>query len=50
MNFLLASYFTVLCPMFGCCFFEYRKLVSLGDAVGRNAWLDCGDMLCLSVA
>ena len=30
--------------------FEYRELVSLGDAVGRNAWLDCGDMLCLSVA
>ena len=29
---------------------EYRDLVSLGDAAGRNAWLDCGDMLCLSVA
>ena len=29
---------------------ECRELVSFGDAVGRNAWLDCGDMLCLSVA
>ena len=29
---------------------EYRELDSLGDALGCNAWLDCGDMLCLSVA
>ena len=29
---------------------EYSELVSLGDAVERNAWIDCGDMLCPSVA
>ena len=29
---------------------EYRELDSSGDAVGRNAWLDRGDRLCLSVA
>ena len=29
---------------------EYRELDSSGDAVGRNAWFDCGYMLCLSVA
>ena len=29
---------------------DYRELDSLGDAVGRNAWLDSGHMLRLSVA
>ena len=28
---------------------EYRELDYLGDAVGRNAWLDCGDTLCLRI-
>ena len=47
--FLLASYFAVLCPVFGLLL-ENRESDSVEDAVGRNAWLDCGDMLCLSVA
>ena len=40
------------CPVSGVwvLLLEYRELVFLGDAVGRNAWLVCGDMLCLSVA
>ena len=47
--FLLASYFAVLCPVFGLLL-EHRESDSVEDGVGRNAWLDCGDMLCLSVA
>ena len=47
--FLLASYFAVLCPVFWFAV-EDRELDFSGDAVGRNAWLDCGDRLCLSVA
>ena len=42
-HFLLASYFAVLCPVFGCCCW------STGNLIFREM-LWGGDMLCLSVA